>query len=192
MDNTITDINAYHLATNPSLYEVQKTNAFKFIVTGLDNLTYVTTGERIENAAETLKYSITGIDLPTFEQQPIEVRRGNTVMKSAGTPNFSGGALTLDDFVGAKTYDVLVAWQNLSYNVKTGRVGLMGDYKKTAYLIEYTTDFSKVVRVWHLFGCWVSNLTKSGFNNTQNADKVSINCTIQFDYAIPEAPDTVE
>ena len=192
MENTMTDINAYHLNANPSLYEVQKTNAFKFIVTGLDNLVSVTTGEVIPDAADTLKWSVTGIDTPSITQSPLEVRRGNTVMKSAGTPVFTNGRLALNDFVGAGTYDVLLAWQNLSFNFKTRRVGLMSEYKKDAYLIEYTTDFAKVVRVWHLFGCWVTSLSKTGFNNAANADNVGIDCSIEFDYAMPESPDSVE
>lgn len=191
MDNTITEISTKRMTANPSLYENQKTNAFQFIVIGLDNVVSPTTGELIPNAADIIKYSVTSADLPSFAQSPLEIRRGNTVMKSAGTPTFSGGAITLNDFVGLQTYDVLLGWQNLSFNMKTRRNGLMKDYKKDAYLIEYTTDFSNVVRVWRLEGCWISNLTKTGFNNTNNADNVAINCTIEFDIAYPDPDATI-
>ena len=68
----------------------------------------------------------------------------------------------------------------------------MSEYKKDAYLIEYTTDFAKVVRVWHLLGCWVSSLSKTGFKNDANADNVGIDCTIEYDFALPEPTDSVE
>jgi len=192
MDNLRTDISTYHLTANPTLYESQKTNAFKFLVTGLDNLVNVATGEPIVNAADALKWSIKTFTPPSYSQQPLEIRRGNTVMKSAGTPTFNNSTISLNDFVGAKTYDVLMAWQYLSGNIKTGRNGLMKDYKKEAYLVEYTTDFAQVVRVWHLYGCWVSNLSKNDFDNSSTAQDVNISCTIEYDFAIPESPDNIE
>lgn len=188
MDNTRTDISAYHMAASPNLYEVQKSNAFKFIVTGLDPLTNPVTGQVIPNAADILKQSAFSFNPPSFSQQPIEVRMGNTVVKTAGTPTFSDGTLTLHDFVGVETYNVLYAWQALSFNIKTGRVGLAQDYKKTAYLLEYTTDFSKVVRVWKLYGVWVANLSKDSFNNAENASEVKIQCSISYDWAEPQDP----
>ena len=189
MDNTRTDISAYHIAANPDLFEVQKSNAFKFIITGLDNLVNPITGEVITNAADTLKQSVFSFDPPSFSQQPIEVRMGNTVSKTAGTPVFSDGTLSLHDFVGVATYDVLYACQALSFNIKTGRVGLASEYKKTAYLLEYTTDFSKIVRVWKLYGVFVSGLKKDGFDNSSNAQEVKIQCSLSYDWAEPENPE---
>lgn len=189
MDNTRTDISAYHIAANQNLFETQKTNAFKFIVTGLDPLTSPITGKIIPNASDVLKQSTFSFDPPSFSQAPIEVRIGNTVNKTAGTPVFSDGAINLHDFVGVETYNILYAWQSLSFNIKTGRVGLANEYKKTAYLLEYTTDFSKVVRVWKLSGVWVSGLKKDGFNNADAASEVRIQCTLSYDWAEPEDPD---
>lgn len=189
MDNTRTDISAYHLAANPNSFETQKSNAFKFIVTGLDPLVSPITGKIIPNAADVLKQSVFSFEEPSFSQTPIEVRMGNTVVKTAGTPTFSNGTLGLHDYVGVETYNILYAWQALSFNIKTGRVGLAGDYKKTAYLLEYTTDFSKVVKVWKLYGVWIQDLKKDGFDNSQNASEVKINCSISYDWAEPEDPE---
>ena len=188
MDTTRTDISAYHMAANPDLYETQKSNAFKFFVTGLDPLINPVTGEIIPNASDILKQSTFSFDPPSFSQDPITVRMGNTVNKTAGTPTFSEGSLSLHDFVGVATYDVLYSWQSLSFNIKTARVGLAKDYKKTAYLLEYTTDFSKVVRVWKLYGVWISNLKKDGFNNADNAQEVKIQCSLSYDWAEPQDP----
>ena len=181
MDNTRTDISAYHIATNPDLFETQKTNAFKFIVTGLDNLVDPITGNPIANATDILKQSAFSFDPPSFTQQPITVRMGNTVSKTAGTPEFADGTLNLHDFVGIETYNVLYAWQCLSFNIKTGRVGLAKDYKKTAYLLEYTTDFSKIIRVWKLYGVFITGLRKDGFDNSQSANEVKIQCSLSYD-----------
>lgn len=189
MDNTRTDISAYHMAANPDSFETQKSNAFKLIVTGLDPLTSPITGRVIPNASDILKQSIFSFEAPSFTQQPIEVRMGNTVTKTAGTPTFADTSLNLHDFVGIDTYNVLYAWQSLSFNIKTGRVGLASEYKKTAYLLEYTTDFSKVVRVWRLSGVWVSGLKKDGFNNAESASEVKIACSISYDWAEPEDPE---
>lgn len=189
MDNTRTDISAYHIATNPDLYETQKTNAFKFIVTGLDNLIDPVTGNPITNATDILKQSAFSFDPPSFTQQPITVRMGNTVSKTAGTPEFSDGTLNLHDFVGVETYNVLYAWQALSFNIKTGRVGLAKDYKKTCYLLEYTTDFSKIIRVWKLYGVFITGLRKDGFDNSQSANEVKIQCSLSYDWAEPQNPE---
>lgn len=189
MDKTRTDISSYHMAANPDLFEPQKSNAFKFIVMGLDPLTDPVSGKIIPNAGDILKQSVFSFDPPSFTQQPIEVRMGNTVMKTAGTPNFSDGTLSLHDYVGLGTYEVLYAWQAKSFNIKTGRVGLASEYKHTAYLLEYNTDFSKVTAVWKLYGVFITSLKKDGFNNAENASEVKIQCSLSYDWAEPEDPE---
>lgn len=188
MDNTRTDISVYNLVNKPDLFQPRQSNAFKFIVFGLDNLVNPRTGELIPNASDILKQSVFTGQVPSFNQQPIEVRIGNTVMKAAGSPTFQDTSISLHDYVGAETYDVLYAWQNLSFNVKTGRTGLMSDYKKTAYLLEYNSDFSKVTNVWKLYGAWVSSLSKDGYDTSSTANEVKIQCSISYDWAEPEDP----
>lgn len=191
MDKTRTEISAYHLAVAPDSFETQKSNAGKFIVMGLDNLTDPITGQLIPNASDILKQSIFSFEAPSFQQAPIEVRLGNTSVKTAGTPTFADTTINLHDFVGIDTYNVLYAWQALSFNIKTGRVGLAKDYKKTAYMIEYSTDFSRVIRVWKLYGVWVTNLRKDGFDVSQNANEVKIQCSLSYDWAEPEDPNQI-
>ena len=143
---------AYHLADNPSLYEPQRTNNFTFIVTGIDNILRVGVSaeeaednDYIKNAGNTLSFSVVSASIPMFSQEPITIRRGNSVMKAAGLPTFSEGSLEVNDYIGADSKSILMAWQNLSYNVNTEKVGLMSDYKKTCYLCEYSPDY-KLVR----------------------------------------------
>ena len=108
-------------------------------------------------------------------------------MKAAGKPNFADGSIEVHDYIGADTKSVLMAWQNLSYNVLTERVGRMSDYKKTCYLIEYTPDY-RIVRTWKIYGAWVSGLSEGEFN-MDDGNKKTITATITFDKAVMELPD---
>jgi len=176
----------YHLADNPQLYEVQRKNNFEFIVTGIDNIlkagfSGVESNARIPNAQEIIRLSVTSAPIPHFTQSTIEVRRGNSTLKYAGVPTFSAGTVTVNDFIGADTKAVLMAWQNLSYNVQTEKVGLASDYKKDCYLMEYSPDF-QLIRKWRLRGCWVSGLSEDAYNSDSN-DKQLITMTIEYDRA---------
>lgn len=140
-----TEHGAYHLADNLELYEVQRDNNFEFIATGLEDLTRVDSNATISNAQDTLKFSVVSASIPMFSQQVIEIKRGNTTMKAAGVPTFEDGQVVVNDYIGADTKSALMAWQQLSYNAKTERVGRMAAYKKTCFLMEYTPDY-KLVR----------------------------------------------
>ena len=191
MDNTRTDISAYHMAVNADAFQPQTSNAFKFIVTDLDPLTDPITNQLIPNASDIIKQSVFSMDEPSFSQETIGIRYGNTVVKTAGTPTFSDTTINLHNYVGIETYNVLYAWQALSFNIKTQRVGLASEYKKTAYLVEYSVDFSKVLKVWKLYGVWVTNLKKDGFDNSTNASEVKIQCSLSYDWAEPQDPNQV-
>lgn len=188
-------ISAYHLADNPELYEIQRNNNFDFIVTDIDNIVRsdakdTDTNRTISNAQNVLHFSVVSSSLPMFTQEVITVNYGNSVMKAAGKPTFSDGTLVVNDFIGADTKSVLMAWQNLSYNVRTDKVGRMADYKKNCYLQEYTPDW-QLVRTWRLIGCWVSGLSEDQYSN-DNSDKKTISATITFDKAYMELPDEEE
>lgn len=141
-------IGAYHLADNKDLYEVQRSNNFEFVITNLDDLLRAgedaESGTKITGASEVLRISVVSAAVPTYSQEPIIIRRGNSVMKAAGVPTFNEGSLVINDYIGADGKSALMAWQNLSYNVKTEKVGKMKDYKKDCYLLEYTPDYQLV------------------------------------------------
>ena len=102
-------------------------------------------------------------------------------MKFAGTPSYDTGNIQFYDYIGAGTKEVLMAWQNLSYNYKTQKVGLVQDYKKDCYLIEYSPDF-QVVRRWVLKGCWISALSEDAYDSDSNNAHM-ISGTITYDYS---------
>lgn len=183
-------IGVYHFADNAQLFDVQRNNAFEFVVTGLDNLLRAgavgnESNAYIANAQDVLRLSVVGAPIPHFTQEEVEIKRGNSTLYYAGVPTFSEGTLTFNDFVGADTKSALMAWQNLSYNVKNQTVGSVADpatnYKKDCYLIEYTPDF-KPVRTWRLYGCWIKGLQEGDYSY-EDGGKHQITATVRYDRA---------
>lgn len=183
-------IGTYHLGENPQLYSPQRANNYEFIVTDIDGILRPgavagDTNASFRNAQEILRVSVSNAFVPHFTQEVVEIKRGNSTIKFAGVPTFDGGDLQFHDFIGANTKEILMAWQNLSYNVYTEKVGSLDvpeqNYKKQAYLVEYTPDYRKV-RQWVLYGCWVSSLSEDNYDN-YSGDRKMISCTISYDYA---------
>ena len=185
-------IGAYHLSDNPNMYEPQRNNNFIFVVTGIDNIVNAgyNDGQTIPNAAEVLKFSVVSVTLPSFSQSPIEIRRGNSVMKAAGLPSFNDGNVVINDYIGADGKSALMSWQYLSYNPKTETVGNMRDYKKTCYLVEYDNDHTTIVRTYKMLGCWISSLTQPDADVT-NGENKTVTATIQYDKAFMELPENL-
>ena len=181
-------IGTYHLADNPRHFEVQRNNTFEFVVTDIDGIMRAgavgtESNAHINNAQEMLRLSVVKTSIPHFTQEVIEIKRGNSTLKYAGTPSFEAGSLDFNDFIGADVKSILMAWQNLSYNVDTEKVGSIDatNYKKDCYLIEYTPDFRKV-RTWRLYGCWISGLSEGEYSY-EDSGKHQVSATIQYDRA---------
>lgn len=192
---------AYHLAGQPDLYEIQRANNFEFVVdfasnTALNeavNRLYLTStfedvaeaGDTIDlgTASECLRLSVVKSSIPFFKQEVITLDRGNSQIKFAGKPTFNSGTLVINDFIGANPKSILMAWQNLSYNVQTEKVGLAKDYKINCTLIEYTPSYEPV-RYWELTGCWISELSEDD-SNMEESGKKQVTATIEYDYARP-------
>ena len=184
--STPSPMGTYHMAANTNLYEIQRTNNFEFIVTDIDGIMRAgmlggETNANINNAQEVLRMAVASSSVPFFGQSAIEVKRGNSIMKFAGVPTFESGKIKVVDYIGASAKEVLLAWQSLSYNVVTEKVGLASDYKKDCYLVEYTPDYQKV-RQWKMHGCWISKLESDEFSSDTN-EKMQITVTIEYDKA---------
>lgn len=184
----------YHISSNISNYEVARSNFFSFIVEDLGDLVrpdfnLVTPDEQdlITNGQEVIKLSVTKNSIPHFSIAPIEIRRGNSVVKYAGNPTFDAGTLECQDFVGIDTKTTLMAWQNLAYNVVTDKGGRAKDYKKNCTLVEYDQTGNEI-RHWEMIGCWISGISEEDFDVTQDGDR-KITCQIQYDRAILHRPD---
>lgn len=175
-------LGTYYLTDNPKYYEIQRSNNFVFYVSGLSKAFNIANNKYAQdNADDVIKISVNKATVPHFTQSAIQVKRGNNTMKFAGVPEFGSGSIDLNDYIGAGTKDVLLAWQNKSYDVRTEKVGLASDYKKDAYLLEYTPDY-QLVRTWKLMGCWISGLSEGEYSH-DSAEKHTISATIEYDKA---------
>ena len=173
----------YYIANNPERYEPQRSNNFEFVVDFSNTDLYLPgTNTPLNDSQKILRVSVTSAPVPHFSQTPITIDRGNNQAKFAGKPTFGNGPLVVNDYIGDSAKEILVAWQALSYNVMTEKVGLASDYKKKATLIEYTPDL-QVVRSWNMYGCWISGISEDAYNSDQNSKKQTT-ATIEYDYAM--------
>lgn len=184
-------LDAQHISTNLANYEAARTGFFSLIVDDLDNIVKATysgdhaaapASDKIAKAQEALKLNVLTFDVPHFELETLQYKRGNDTVKFAGVPTFSSGSLKVDDVVGIDTKSILMAWQALAYNVHTRKGGRMVDYKKTCTLIEYDQTYTQV-RSWDLYGCWVKTLSEDAFDK-ENDGKRAITATIEYDRAV--------
>lgn len=187
-----TNFGTYHLADNPKSYQPIRTNNFRFLVQGLDNLLRVAGDDTnlddyITNGQEVIDFSVVSFSVPDFSQNPIEVNRGNSTVYYAGKAKFGNGQLVINDFAGADGKSILRAWQALSYNVVDDTIPSSEIYKKDAIVLEYLPD-NTLVNYWEVKGCWVSAIQETGWDNN-NADKKTLQATIVFDRAIPHKPE---
>ena len=176
----------YHMADqNKELFEIQRTNNFDFVIRDASKLKYRAASNQgkqyTQNAQEVISLSVVRTTVPHFTQDVIKVQRGNSTLKYAGVPSFDSGTLEVNDFIGIDSKSILMAWQDLSYNVMTEKVGLAQDYKIDCSLIEYAPDGQKV-REWLLHGCWVSKIQEGDYNAEQNQKK-TVTATIEYDRA---------
>ena len=188
------NLGTYHLADNPQLFEPARTNNFEFIITGIDSLLYAglnadtaAESDYITNGQEMIRLSVVSSSVPHFELGVIDVKRGNNTMHAAGVPTFENHTLVVNDFIGARTKDILLAWQAQAYDVATEKVHRMPNYKKDCTLVELAPD-GEMIRYWDMKGCWISGVSEGEFSNETN-DKRTVSATIIYDKAIPHRPD---
>ncbi len=180
-----TQLGTYHMVQDER-YEPQRVNNFELQITGLEGLTTVDRGLSLGSAStvsEFITLSVATYSAPQINVTPITVSYGNNKIKFAGTPEFPDGQIVLNDYIGANIERILMAWQKLVYNPKTQAVGKAVDYKKTAYLHEFSPDGS-IDRQWEIRGCWPSSINLGDFNQEGNAVR-TVTLTLQYDNAVP-------
>jgi len=183
-----TEFGTWHLADNPKQYQPVRTNNFRFLVSGLDNLLRVAgdandAGDYITNSQEVLDFSVVRFDEPDFSQDKIDINRGNSTIHYAGKASYKDNSLVINDFAGADGKSVLRAWQALSYDPVNDTIPSSDVYKKDATVLEYLPD-NTLINYWELKGCWVSSISVTGYDN-DNSQKKTVTATIVYDRAIP-------
>lgn len=196
-----TKVGAYdawnHVSSN-EIYEPQRTNHFEFIVTSssFSNLRLPVgskdAAEITSNMPETLRLAVKSFFVPHYTQDVITVNRGNNELHYAGGAHFTAGDLVVHDFIGSDAKEILMAWQSMSYNIKTEKVGLTQDYKKTCKLVEYTPDY-RPVRTWILEGCWIDSISENNYDyeNTNSTQQITAHITYDRGYIGSEYSDTI-
>lgn len=173
-----------YLATNPKHYEIQRSNNFMFYV-DLDGVEVKNSDYASTNGTSVIQVACSKAFVPHFKQDVITIKRGNNAIKFAGAASFDSGSIDVRDYIGSGAKDLLMAWQRLSYDVATEKVGLTTDYKKDAFLLEYTPDY-QLVRSWKLHGCWISAISEGEYSHESN-DARAVQVTIEYDWAEVDA-----
>lgn len=167
---------AYHMI--PSVYagrnkddfEPQRTNNFEVQFTNLDG-------------SETITLATADFGAPDISVSTLDVSYGNSKVHFAGTPSYSGGSFTCNDFIGLNVEKILNAWFKKVYNPETETIGKASEYKKTAYLSEFSPDYT-LVRQWELIGCFPTQLNLGSYSQSNNSVR-SVSLNISYDYAKP-------
>lgn len=187
-----------HIEADLANNEAARSGFFTLIVDDIDNIVKASySGDRenassedkIARAQEYLKLHVIATSVPHFSLEPLTFKRGNDTIKFAGTPTWTEGSIKVDDIVGLDTKSILMAWQNLAYDVHSSKGGRMIDYKKKCTLAEYTQDY-QLIRSWTLYGCWISNINESDFDR-ENDGKRQLTATVEYDRAEMNLPDKV-
>lgn len=188
-------LNTTHISADYSKYEAARSAFFVLTIpeTELSNLlrpdytgdpSAAQEADRLSApiASESLRLNVTKCPVPHFSVETGEYRRGNDVVKFATVPTWSDGTIEVDDIVGLDTKAILLAWQYLVYNPNSRMGGRMAEYKKTAYLTEYTQDYEPI-RQWTLEGVFIKGLSEQDFDR-ENDGKRKISVEFVYDRAI--------
>jgi len=162
---------ASHFATSVA-YEVQRTNHFEVIITGL-----TVEAEKIRMLVETVR-------IPSISLETTDLRKGNETIKVATNPTFSGGDIVMKDAIGADLELAFYNWFSEVYNPDTGLMGNASDYKKTVRLVQYSPD-GRTSRTWKCEGCFPVSFDP-GELSYASPDKKLITSTLSVDRALPE------
>ena len=173
----------YHAMANKKLYEPQRTTDFELVIPGLEGMINIGTGTPIMNSEETLRLAVASCSIPHYSVAVQTQRRGNSVVKYAGTASFEAGSVSIRDWIGADSKMALYSWMHQAYDVYTDKTGLLEDYKRDGCtLIELTPD-KQVVRSWTLYGCWISDMKEKEWSHDDENSERLVEATLQFDKA---------
>lgn len=192
-------LGTYHIAQHPELYTPSRSNNFVFyplfdkrLLRAGVNPETATDNDYIsaDKAQEVLMLSVSGAAVPHPTQTVVEVKRGNTVVKFPGAWTYEAGSFVFEDYIGAETKEVLMAWRALSGNLHDETVGSKANCTFNGILVEYTPDHRQI-RHWDFYGCWINQLSEGDFSSEDDG-KRQVTATIQYDRALPGLPDDAE
>lgn len=165
-------------------WEPQRTNNFTIEFPNLGQLYSIDTQLAMPgNASEILTLSVKSVASPSTNIDALKVWYGNNSINFAGRPTYGDVEVVVNDFVGADTERILMAWHRLVYDPKTELIGRASVYKRDGYLTKYTPD-GEVVGRYQLRGCFPGTVSPGNFSNDDNSTR-DITVTFYVDVAIP-------
>ena len=108
-------LGTYHMVNN-SDFEPQRTNNFEIQISGLQGLTMVGGTTVPTNISELITLSVDSYTAPSIQVNPIQINYANNLVNFAGKPSFSGGDITVNDYIGLDVERLLLAWFYKVYN----------------------------------------------------------------------------
>lgn len=154
--------------TDKYKWEPQRTNHFEVIINGLP---------------QELTLAVSMFSLPNITNDPIEVAHQNSRHKYAGQANFAGAeSLEVIDYIGLDVEDIVDSWRTQVYNAETDKMGLAADYKRDAYVVEYSPDYEKL-RTWKIVGAWPSGVAFGDTLSMEGSEVKKVTLTIAYDRA---------
>lgn len=173
----IEKLGASHLASDG--YEVQRTNNFEIVISGIGELTGNV------NDTRTITLAIESGFLPSEESSSQELNYSNTLVKVAGTTTYSGGSLVVKDVISENEdiEAIIIAWRKAVYDPDTDKVGLAFNYKKDARVIQYAPD-GTMTRTWKLLGVWPRSVNYGNLEYGSGGAIKTIEIGLEYDKAI--------
>lgn len=182
---------ARHIAENLALYEPLRVSHFEFqVVFSAGELLLPTAEPQADNnefidpnlASDILRLTIENCPTPSYSTNGIKVRHGNVQTNYAGMPTYNSPlSMTVKEYIGRSSKQILRAWQNLVFNIKTQEMGLKKSYAKTGYLIEYSPDWTPVT-VYKLYNCYPENVTPAEGNQESEPEMKKTTISLVYDY----------
>jgi len=163
-------VNADHIAgLDEGTLEPQRQNNFTLRLTPPAGVSIPTSGG---NGEQILALSIQQVPFPSEETQEQVTNFGNEVRKWAGRTTYSNETITVRDYVGAETSDIISQWRKVVYDVETGKIGYTYQYKTEGDLIFFGPD-GEQLRRWRVWGIWPKRV-KFGTGNMDSSEQNSI------------------
>lgn len=182
---------AYHISANPGQYQPQFAQNFEFIFPDFGPLLRDGRNGNEEDAyvydvGEKLRIACISADVPSFKQNIVPVRRGNSVAQYAGTIEWQPISIKFNSFENASTKDAVLAWRNLTYNVSKDSIPSLAyaevPYKQTCLLQEFSGDY-RLQRTWKLINAFPYDVKFSSYNAEEQNGKITIDITLAYDRA---------
>lgn len=116
---------------------------------------------------------------PSINNGEIQINHLNKTRYIKGKTTFDPLQITLYDYITPSISQLLMSWQILHSETKTGRDGYEAFYRRTATL-EVLGSVGDVVEVWKYYNCFITNVN-FGEMNFDTDDVMTIPVTIRYD-----------